>query len=163
EKMPEYGLFTPQGTLCDWDRYAYYFYANAYYYAGLQLVASILADAHEPAAEALLKEAQGYYQDIVRAWRWDQARMPVWPLGGWTWVPAYPSSLYCFGLTGEFYKGGVAPAAHDVEYGGHHLLNLGLLDPKSPEAAWINDFLEDYWFMQPLASNMSAETIRGDW
>jgi hypothetical protein len=66
-------------------------------------------------------------------------------------------------LTGDFYRGGIAPAAHDVEYGGHHLLNLGLLDPKSPEAAWINDFLEDYWFMQSLASNMSAETIRGDW
>ena len=51
EKMPEYGLFTPQSTLCDWDRFAYYFYANAFNYAGLQLVASSLADIHEPAAE----------------------------------------------------------------------------------------------------------------
>lgn len=164
DKVPEYGLFTPQGTLCDWDRYAYYFYANAYFYAGLQSVASSLADIREPAAGSLLKEAHEYYQDILRAWRWNQARMPVRRLADGTWVPAYPSSLYCFGLTGDFFRGdGVAPPAHDVEYGGGHLVNLGLVDPKSPEASWVNDFLEDYWFFQPLASNYSAAAIHGDW
>jgi len=163
EKMPEYGLFTPQSTLCDWDRYAYYFYANAFYYSGLQLVASSLADIHEPGADLLLKEAKEFHQDVIRAWRWNQARMPVWPLADGTWVPAYPSSLYCFGLTSDFYGEGIFPPAHDVEYGGSHLVNLGLLDPKSPETAWINDFLEDYWFLQPLASNYSAEQVKNDW
>jgi hypothetical protein len=89
--------------------------------------------------------------------------LPVWPLADGTWVPAFPSSLYCFGLTSDFYGSSIFPPAHDVEYGGGHLVNLGLLDPKSPEAAWINDFLEDYWFFQPLASNYSAAAINGDW
>ncbi|MBI3862979.1 MAG: hypothetical protein HY290_13895 [Planctomycetia bacterium] len=163
EKAPEYGLFTPQSTLCDWDRYSYNFYANAFYYAGLKLVASSLADIQDPAAEALLQEAQEYYQDLMRAWRWNQARMPVWPLADGTWAPAWPSSLYCFGLTSDFQGSSIFPPAHDVEYGGGHLVNLGLLDPKSPEAGWINDFLEDYWFFQPLASNYSAAVIKGDW
>ncbi|HLJ10348.1 MAG TPA: hypothetical protein VKU82_04130, partial [Planctomycetaceae bacterium] len=163
EKAPEYGLFTPQSTLCDWDRYAYYFYANAFYYAGMQAVAVALVDIHEPAAEGLLKEARKFYEDILRAWRWNQARMPVLPLADGTWAPAGPSSLYCFGLTGDFFGPSIFPPAHDVEYGGGHLVNLGLLDPKSPEAAWINDFLEDHWFFQPLASNYSAATINGDW
>jgi hypothetical protein len=164
EKVPEYGLFTPQGTLCDWDRYAYYFYANAYYYAGLHSVAASLADIREPAAESLLKEARAYHEDILRAWRWNQARMPVWRLADGTWVPAYPSSLYCFGLTEDFYRGnGVALPAHDVEYGGGHLVNLGLLDPKSPEASWVNDFLEDYWFFQPLASHYHEKQIKEGW
>lgn len=163
EKVPEYGLFTPQSTLCDWDRYAYHFYANAFYYAGLQRVASSLADIHEPAAESLLKESQEYYQDIMRAWRWNQARMPVWPLADGTWAPAWPSSLYCFGLSSDFFGPSIFPPAHDVEYGGGHFVNLGLLDPQSPEAGWINDFLEDYWFFQPLASNFSAATINSNW
>jgi hypothetical protein len=163
EKVPEYGLFTPQSTLCDWDRYAYYFYANAFYYAGLHLVATSLAEVQDPAADGLLTEAQDYYRDILRAWRWNQARMPVWPLADGTWVPAWPSSLYCFGLTSDFYGSSIFPPAHDVEYGGGHLLNLGLLDPKSPEAGWINDFLEDHWFFQPLASNYNSAVINGDW
>ena len=61
-------------------------------------------------------------------------------------MPPTVSSLYCFGLTRDFF-GGVSATGHDVEAGGNHLVPLGLIDPKSREADWIADYLEDRWFL----------------
>ena len=72
--------------------------------------------------------------------------MPVVPLRDGTWVPPCPSSLYCYGLTREFF-GGVSAIGHDVEVGGNHLIPLGLLPPMGREADAIVDYLEDRWFL----------------
>jgi hypothetical protein len=146
QPVPEYGLMPP-GVLADWNRYAFYFYANGYFYAGLRAAAQALADIRWSGAGELLKEAEAYRRDILRAYRWNQARMPAVPLSNGTWVPAYPSSLYCFGLTSDFYQG---PSAfgHDVEVGGQHLLVHGVLPPDGPDARWMTDFMEDYWFLE---------------
>jgi len=101
EKVPEYGL-VPPGVLADWNRYAYYFYGQAYYWAGLAGVARALQDIGDSGADSFLQEATAYHVDILAAYRWNQARMPVLPVSDGTWVPAYPSSLYAFGPTRNF-------------------------------------------------------------
>jgi hypothetical protein len=161
EKVPEYGLIPP-GVLADWNRYAYYFYANGYFYAGLEAAARCLAEVGVPDAEALRAEAEAYREDLRRAYRWNQARMPVLPLTDGTWVPAGPSSLYCFGLTSQFYSG-VSSIGHDVEVGGNHLINHGVIEPDSQDAEWITNYLEDVWFFIPGLAGYPEEAMREDW
>ena len=86
EKVPEYGLFPP-GVTADWNRYAYRFYNDAQYCAGLELAARMLSDVQYPDAQALLEEARTYREDLLRAYRWVQARTPVVRLDDGTWVP----------------------------------------------------------------------------
>jgi len=145
QKLPEYGLLPP-GVLADWNRYAYYLYANAHLDAGVRDVAAALAEIGHPRAAELARLAADYRNNIVRAFQWNQARMPVVPLRDGTWVPPCPSSLYCYGLTRDFY-GGVSATGHDVEVGGNHLIPLGLIDPRGREAGWIINYMEDRWFL----------------
>lgn len=160
--VPEAGM-VPPGVLADWERYAYYFYAQGYYCAGLRAGAELLARIDHPAAAALRRAARDYRQDILRAYRWNQARMPVLPLADGTWVPAYPSSLYCFGQTRDFY-GGVSSIGHDVEVGANHLLELGILDPTSRDGDWITNYMEDVWFyLHPGLASYPREAMQEDW
>lgn len=162
EPLPESGL-VPPGVLADWNRYAYYFYANGQYYAGLTAVAAALRDIQHPAADELERASAEYQESIRRAYRWQQARMPVIPLRNGVWVPPTPSSLYCFGLTSEFY-GGRSPVGHDVELGGNHLFVLGLLDPRSREAQWTADYHEDQSFLfDGVFDEYPAAENEADW
>jgi hypothetical protein len=166
EKVPEYGL-APPGVLADWDRYAYYFYANAHFCAGMEAIARALGEIRHPETEAIRRAAAEYRENVLRAFRFQQDRMPVVPLRDGTWVPPCPSSLYCYGLTRDFY-GGVSAIGHDVEVGGNHLIPLGLLDPRARQADWIVDYLEDRWFFidgifgaYPAAENEKDWFARG--
>ncbi len=94
QKVPEYGL-TPPGVTADWNRYDYRFFNDAQYYAGLEYAGRALADIGDPAAPAILEDAKQYREDIVRAFRWTQARSPVVPLNNGIWVPVGPSLLDC--------------------------------------------------------------------
>ena len=145
QRLPEYGL-VPPGVLADWNRYAYYFYANGHFCAGLEAAGRMLAAVRTAEAQEIQRAAQEYREDILRAFRWQRGQMPVVRLRDGTWVPPCPSSLYCYGLTREFF-GGVSAIGHDVEAGGNHLIPLGLLEPKGREADWVADFLEDRWFL----------------
>ena len=160
--LPEYGL-VPPGVLADWNRYAYYFYANAHYCAGLEAAARALADIEHPDAATIRRAAAEYREDLLRAWRWQQARMPVVPLRDGTWVPPCPSSLYWFGLTRDFF-GGVSATGHDVEVGGNHLIPLGILPPQGREAGWLTDYLEDRWFLiDGIFGAYPAQENEADW
>ncbi len=162
EKVPEYGLMPP-GVLADWERYAYYFYANGYYYAGLNAMADALSSIHDARAPELVRSAESYRNDILRAYRWNQARMPVLPLADGTWVPANPSSLYCFGLTKDFYQG-ISSIGHDVEVGSNHLLELGVLESRGNDARWITNYMEDAWFFfHPGLANYAPDVMQNDW
>jgi hypothetical protein len=162
ERMPEYGL-TPPGVLADWNRYAYYFYGNAQYSAGLNAGLRLLAEVQPAEAEKLRRPAAEYRKNVLRAFRWQRSRMPVVPLRDGTWVSPCPSSLYCYGLTREFF-GGVSATGHDVEAGGNHLIPLGLLDPKSREADAIVDYLEDRWFLiDGIFGAYPAQENENDW
>ncbi len=145
EKLPEWGLMPP-GVLADWNRYAYYFYANAHLCAGIRGVAESLGRIQHPRAAGLATAAAEYRDSILRAWQWNQSRMPVVPLRDGTWVPPFPSSLYCYGPTRDFYQG-VSSIGHDTEVGGNHLVPLGLIEPRGRDAGWIADVLEDRLFL----------------
>jgi len=162
EKVPEFGLIPP-GVLADWERYAYYFYGQGFYYAGMAGVADALADIGYLGAEEFVSEAAAFKEDILRAYRWNQARMPVFSLADGTWVPAYPSSLYTFGLTSDFFMG-TSSIGHDVEVGANHLMHQGVLDPNSLEGEWIMDYMEDRWFYRPhQVIDYSPEQLEEDW
>ncbi|MHB1455486.1 MAG: NPCBM/NEW2 domain-containing protein [Armatimonadota bacterium] len=162
KKMPEYG-FMPPGVIADWDRYAYYFYTNGYYYAGMKAVASALADIAFPGADDLLKDTDAFRKDILKGYEWNRDRMPALPLSNGTYMPAYPSSLYCFGLTKYFYKG-ASSIGHDVEVGGHNLVNHGIIDPHSRDAELMSEYMEDNWFlMYHWLSAYDENLMKKDW
>lgn len=89
--------------------------------------------------------------------------MPVVALRDGSWVPPCPSSLYCYGLTREFF-GGVSAIGHDVEVGGQHLIPLGLLPARGDVADAIVDVLEDRWFLiDGIFNEYPAAGNEADW
>ena len=159
---PEHGLMSP-GVLADWHRYAYYFYGNGFYYAGLSSVGEILKESGCEGAEDFSSNAEEYRNDIMNSFKWNQARMPVRPLSNGAWVPACPSSLYCFDYTRNFY-GTTSAIGHDVELGGHHIINHGVIPACSKDADWVMNDLEDSWFLiYHSLSDYPEDMVREDW
>jgi len=148
QKLPEYGLMPP-GVMADWNAYGYFFFFNAHFCAGLREAAEVLADVGHPRAEDFRRDAREFADEILRAYRWMQGRAPVLPLRDGTWVPSYPSVLYCPGLTAEFFPGADWGRvwANNVEIGAHHLVAAEILDPASREADWIVRYMEDAPFL----------------
>ncbi len=163
EKMPEYGLMPP-GVSADWNRYAYRFFNDAQYCAGLEMAARALATINYSGAQALLEDARQYREDIVRAYRWTQARSPVVPLDDGTWVPASPAMLGCFGNVEEFMPGEDwnRSWAYSVELGAHHLVANRILDPSGDDAAWMVNYLEDVQFLRSGMGDYPEERNRKD-
>ncbi|MBN2577817.1 MAG: NPCBM/NEW2 domain-containing protein [Pirellulales bacterium] len=160
EKVPEYGLMPP-GVTADWNRFDYRFFNDAYYCAGLEATGRALADIGNPAALEILDDAKRYREDILRAYRWEQARMPVVPLQNGTWAPDAPSLLDCFGRIEDFLPAEDAGRTwcYCIEIGAHHLAANKILAPASKETDWLVDYLEDVqflrdgWFDYPEAKN----------
>jgi len=148
DEVPECGLMPP-GVGADWNRFAYRFAIQAHYYAGLKEIAEVLNEKRHPLGGRLLGRAGAFRADILRAYRWNQARTPVWPLFDGVCIPAYSGMLYGFGTTGEMIPGedGNRSWAYDVELGAHHLIPLGVIAPGDPETAHIMDHMEDVWFL----------------
>jgi hypothetical protein len=147
-KVPEWGLLPP-GTMADWEVYNFYFCMNGYYYAGLNAAGHALADIGYPGAEKMMTAAAELRENIIRAFHWTQSQAPVYPLQDGTWVPAYPTHVYCPGPIDNFYKGEDFGRswAYDVEIGSHHLIAQGAMDYGSKDAQWIMNHMEDVQFM----------------
>jgi len=163
-KMPEYGL-VPPGVAADWNRFAYRFFQEAHYCAGLRDAARVLAEAGHPEADAFKREAAAFGDEIARAYRWTQARCPVLSLSNGTWVPAYPSTVYSFGNLEDMIPGedGNRSWCYDVEIGAHHLAALGVLDPGSADVGRMMDHMEDVWFLHAGMGDYPADKNRADW
>ncbi len=162
-KTPGYGLMVP-GVSADWNRFAFRFFNDAQYYAGLELAGRALKDIGDPAAAKILADAKQYREDILRAYGWMQARTPVMPLGNGTWVPGDPSLVGCFGHVEDFIPGEDAGRTwcYSVEAGAHHLAADRVLDPASREAAWIMDYLEDVQFLRAGWGDYPEQQTRQD-
>ena len=163
QKVPEYGLMPP-GVTADWNRYAYRFFNDAQYCAGLESAARALAEVGHPAAPALLEDAKQYREDLVRAYRWTQARSPVVRLDNGTWVPDGPAILDCFGRPDDFLPGedGNRNWCYCIEAGAHHLAATKILDPAAEEVAWMADYLEDVQFLRSGMGDYPEEKNRKD-
>jgi hypothetical protein len=149
ERVPEYGLFPP-GVTADWNRYAYRFFNDAQYCAGLESAARMLSAVDHPDASTWLEDARQYREDLVRAYRATQARSPVVRLEDGTWVTADPALLDCPGRVEDFLPGedGNRSWAYSVEIGSHHLAATGILDPAAPDVGWMMDYLEESQFLR---------------
>jgi hypothetical protein len=163
QKVPEYGLMTP-GVSADWDRYAYRLFNDAQYCAGLAAGGRMLADIGDPAAAAVCKDAERYRRDIVRAYRWVQARSPVVKLANGTWAPNDPMMMNCFGRIEESLPAEDADRTwgYSVDLGAHHLAATRVLDPRSPEADWTVDNCEDVQFLRNGWGDYPEERNRAD-
>ena len=163
EETPEHGLMPP-GVGADWNRFAYRFAIQAHYCAGLRDAALALSSVNNTLAPRLLEYAKAFQEDIVRAYRWNQARSPVLALSDGSCVPAYGGMLYGFGTTGEMIPGedGNRSWAYDVELGSHHLIPLGILDANSADAAGIMDHMEDEWFLKNGMGDYPEDKNRAD-
>jgi hypothetical protein len=163
QKAPEYGLMPP-GVTADWNRFAYRFFNDAQYCAGLDLAARALADIGDPAAPTIRREARQYREDILRAYQWTQARMPVVRLGDGTWAPDAPALLDCFGRVEDFLpaEDGNRTWCYNIEAGAHHLVANGVLDARSKEADWLIQDLEDTQFLRSGWGDYPGEKNRAD-
>jgi len=163
KKVPEYGLTTP-GVSADWDRYAYRLFNEAQYYAGLATAARMLSDIGDPAATAICQDAKQYREDIVRAYRWAQARSPVVKLANGVWVPSDPAFLNCLGRVEDFLPAEDTDRTwgYSIDLGAHHLAATRVLDPRSPEADWIVDNCEDVQFLRNGWGDYPEERNRTD-
>jgi hypothetical protein len=163
-KVPEYGLMPP-GVMADWNVYAYYNCLNGYFYAGLEGAGRALADTGYPGSQSLLASAAELRGNILRGYRWTQARTPVLPLQDGTWVPGYPSQLYVPAPTGDFFPGedGNRSWCYDVEVGAHHLVPLGVMDANSPETAEMLDHMEDVQFLSDGWFDYPGKDSVKDW
>lgn len=148
EKLPEYGLMPP-GVGADWNRFAYRFAIQAHFYAGLNGIGNILKEIDHPGADKYIQGAKELKSAILRAYEWNKERTPVLPLSNGKWILPYPPTLYAFGTSGEMFPGEDYGRSwgYDVELGPHHLIPLGVLDPKSKDAENIVQHMEDYWFL----------------
>lgn len=163
-RPPEYGL-APPGVMADWNAYAYYFCFNGYYDKGLFEAARALSAIGYQGADSLLSEAKSYREDILRAYHWAQARMPVYPLKDGTSVAGYPSQLTAPGPTNNFFPGedGNRSWCYDVELGAHQIVPQGILDAKSREVGDMMDHMEDVQFLSEGWFDYSAERNEKDW
>lgn len=138
----------PPGVLADWDVFAFYFYLNGYYCAGLRDTGKALVDVGVTEAETFVKDAEAFKADILRAYHHMQTITPVVGLQNGTFVTPYPSQLLP-GPTALFFSGedGNRSWCYDVELGAAHLVPYGILDPDSEEVRMMMDHLEDVQFL----------------
>jgi hypothetical protein len=143
-----FGL-APPGVMADWENYAPYFCLNGYYAAGEREAAKALKAIGAPGADALLKDATSYAEQIRRAYVRTQAMTPVYPLRDGTWVPAYPSQVDGPAPSAMLFPGedGSRSFAYDVELGAHHLVPQGVIDAKDRNVGWMMDHMEDVQFL----------------
>jgi hypothetical protein len=148
--MPEYGLMPP-GVNGDYARFAYSFYNDCQYCYGMEMIGKALTMIEHPEAAAISADAKAYREDLVRAYRWTQARCPVVALRNGTWIPNHPGTLYLFGNIEE-----MIPPTDDanrcwsdsVEVGSSHLAANRIFEPFSDDTKWIMDYMEDYQFLR---------------
>ncbi len=164
EKVPNYGL-TPPGVIADWARFTNTTFQAAHYCAGLREAARVLGKIDHPDAEALRQEAEAYREDILRAYRWTQARSPVVPRGDGTWVPAQPPIFFIFGEVGGFFPGEDGSRAWCKNAMAHHLMVNRVMDPCSEQTSWMLDVMEGIEFLRSGLSEPAydEETNRQCW
>ncbi len=161
---PECGLM-PATVAADWNRYAYRFFQEAHYYAGLKQAGEALASIGYDGASTMVSEADALRESTVRAYRYTQGRAPAQALDTGAWIPAYPGMLYCFGRIEDIIPGEDWNRSwcYDVEIGAHQLAALGVLDPKSDEVGDMLEHMEEFWFLHQGMGDYPEDKNHQDW
>jgi hypothetical protein len=165
-KLPEYGLMPP-GVTADWNAYSYYFCLAAYFWDGLQCATNALNEISYEDARILQEHAKDFREEILRAYKWAQARMPANQLQNGTWVPPYPSQVPLPGTLGLFFPGEddnrPVLGCFDVELGASNMVPLAVLDPNSPDVRAMLEHQEDFWFLSEGWHDYPAAASEKDW
>ena len=145
----EYG-FMPPGPCADWETFAYYFGMNGYFKAGLDTAGKALASVGHPDAQEIIAAGVDMGREIERGFRHIQSLAPVVPLQDGSWTPYYPVHLECPLPIEELYRGedGGRSWCYDIELGAHHLIAQGVMPPRSREARWMLNHMEDVMFLR---------------
>lgn len=164
QPMPEYGLMPP-GVMADWNSFAYHFCMNAYYFAALRELGTILGETGFPQGKVFQTQANELRDNLFRSYRWTQARSPAIPLRNGTWIARYPSQVHSPGNLGDFFPGQDAGRSwcYDVELGAHQLVPTGVLAPNDPEVTRMLDHMEDVQFLSDGWFDYPAERNQKDW
>jgi len=162
-----YGL-APAGCTADMRDWEYSFMLNGYFYLALKKCTAVLQDSDKNQAARIGSEAQDYLQAIRRVLKECTAISPVARLRDNTGVPSIPPYVGLRGLSTDV-KDSVDPDlrhgyAYDATLGPFHLLKCEVLEPDSPEAGWMLNYLEDRFFLfTPLGSRVDLGQLGTDW
>ena len=164
EDRPEFGLMPP-GVIADWNAFAYHFANNAYYYAALRELGTMLTEIHDPRGAKFTERAGQLRANTLRAYRWTQARSPAVALRNGVWTPHYPSQVHSPGSLADFFPGQDAGRSwcYDVEIGAHQLVPTGVLEPNSREVGRMLEHMEDAQFLADGWFDYPAATNHADW
>lgn len=149
ERVKEYGLFPP-GVCADWNTYAYYFISDSYAYAGLKSATEMLRDMSSDVSGDADSAAIELKDNTLAAYKSVRDITPLVKLQNGEWVPNHPTQLFSPGPVGDLYPGDDFGRSwcYDAEIGSHHLIAKEIIDPKSRDAQWILDYLEDHLMLE---------------
>ena len=154
----------PPGVAADWNRYAYRFFCDAQYCAGLKAAGRMLADVGEPSAPALLKDAEDYREDLLARVSLDAGPVARRPAGRWYLDAGRAGHVACFGRVDDFFPGedGNRSWCYGVEVGAHHLAATRILNPAADEVGRHADYLEDVQFLRSGMGDYPEAKNRAD-
>jgi hypothetical protein len=140
-----YGL-EPPIDVCDGSDTRLFFSVNAWYYAGLQRAAEVLAGQNAAQYAGLVKEAETFRQDIRKAADRSMALSPVVKVGDGTYRRYVPFAPYMRGLGTEMDTGfsGYADGRwFEFVMGSLLLVRCGIYDVNEPVVQEMLDVYED--------------------
>lgn len=132
EKVLQYGLM-PAGEPYDIpekqaERASYYFcFTDGYTYQGLNRIAQALEDIKHPEGQRLLKEAEGYRQDILEVMRRTRQTNPD--------LPPYPDHLY----------EPPTPGWADFSAGALSLVDTGFINPHDAAFVQLENYMKKHY------------------
>ncbi|MCX5639119.1 MAG: hypothetical protein NTX52_15705, partial [Planctomycetota bacterium] len=151
----ERGLL-PAGSLEDIRDWRCWMSNNVYSWWGMNNAAAALNDAGIPDGKHLLKEADAYREDILKAFTEAMQRTPVVQLRDGSWVPHIPPDVHrrgrTFGWITETLEGPI------------HIVRTGLIDPWDRRATWIiKDFEDNLYISEQYGYNITGESFERYW
>jgi hypothetical protein len=151
-RVLEYG-FLPAGSLEDVTDFHYWLSTNCLTWRGLAAAAQVLAEVGHSEGERLVREAEGYREDLLAGYRESMSLCPVVRLRDGTYAPHFPSRLYLrgrdVGWIREVLEGAIC-------------LTTTVLDPNSRESTWIlKDYEDNLYLDAPF--NYPLENFEREW
>jgi len=151
----ERGLLPP-GYLEDIRDWKCWLSTNVYSWWGMQNAAAALADAGLPEGPRLLRKAETYKSDILRAFMDAMFRSPVVRLRDGSWIPHIPPEVHrrgrTFGWITETLEGPI------------HMIRTGLLEPDDRISTWIiKDYEDNLYISEQYGYNITGAEFDRYW
>ncbi|OHB63783.1 MAG: hypothetical protein A2168_08550 [Planctomycetes bacterium RBG_13_50_24] len=151
----ERGLLPP-GNLEDIRDWRSWLSTNVYSWWGMDNAAGALSAAGLPDGERLLREAETYKGDILRAFMDAMFRSPVVRLRDGSWIPHIPPEVHrrgrTFGWITETLEGPI------------HMIRTGLIEPQDRIAGWIiKDYEDNLYISEQYGYNITGEEFERYW